>query len=102
MVVNLLEETKRVLRENKHSIGNTKFIKNAEGYISVADFVTAAQNFSYNNELERPQVDPTLVLVGKFWWLSRMTINGVEQWIFHTRPKKPELPAIDFTLKNTR
>jgi len=102
MFINLLEETKKVLKENKHSIGNIKYVRNAEGYIPIADFVEAAQNFNYDNESKEPQVDPALTIVGKFWWLSRIYLDKHEQWMFHFKPKKPELLAVGFTLKNTR
>ncbi len=102
MIVNLLEETKQILRKNKHSISNAKFVRNAEGYIPIADFVTQAQGFIYDNESDKPQVDPNLLIVGRFWWLSRVYADHQEYWVFHSRPKKPELPAVDFTLKNSR
>ena len=102
MIVNLLEETKKILRENKHRIENAKYIRNAEGYILIADFVMAAQNFNYDNESDSPQVDPTLAMVGKFWWIIRQYHDGKEEWVFCKRPKRPALQATDFVLQNTR
>ena len=102
MLINLLKETKEVLKKTNHSVKNIKFIRNAEGYIFISDFVEAAENFNYDNESDSAQVDLSLTIVGKHWWLTRYYREGHEGWEFHLRPTKPELQAVDFLLKNQK
>ena len=102
MLVNLLKETEDFLKKHKKRLSHIKFIRNAEGYIPVADFVSAAAKFDYDNGYGDVEVDPTLRIVGKFWWAARRTYDGKEWWEFYTKPKKPTLKAADFTVQNTR
>lgn len=102
MIINLLEETEKALKNHRVSVWNIKYIRNSEGYIPVADFITAAQNFNYDNEKGEVEVDLSLSIVGKFWWLSREYRGGKEGWVFHKKPQKPALQAPDFLIKNTR
>lgn len=102
MLINLLEETEAVLKKYRRKLRQIKYIRNAEGFIPIADFVMAAEKFDYDNGFGEVQVDPTLKIVGRFWWLSRRTYDGKEWWEFHLKPKRPTLKATDFVIKNTR
>jgi hypothetical protein len=102
VLVNLLEETEAILKEYRRKVRQIKYIRNAEGYIPIADFIMAAEHFDYDNGYGEICVDPTLKIVGRFWWLSRRTYDGKEGWEFHLKPKKPTLKAVDFVIKNTR
>ena len=101
-MVNLLKETEYILKKHRYKLYNIKYVRNAEGLIPVADFVTAARNFNYDNDHGDLCVDPTLVIVGKFWWMTRKSYDGKEWWEFHTKPKKPTVLAVDFMIQNTR
>ncbi len=101
-VINLLDETQQALERHELSFRNIKFIKNAEGKVPIAEFEKEAANFNYENGFGEVFVDPTLCIVGKFWWMERENYNGLEGWVFHKKPKEPALTAGDFLLKNTR
>ena len=102
MFINLLKETEDFLKEHHKKLNHIKFIRNAEGYIPVSDFVTAAANFNYDNDYGNVEVDPTLKIVGKFWWAERRTYDGKEWWVFCAKPKKPTVKAPDFMVRNQR
>lgn len=102
MIVNLLQETEEILKKHKRKISHIRFIRNAEGLIPVADFILAAENFNYDNGYGEIQVDPTIKIVGKFWWLARRTYDGKEWWEFYIKPKRPTVKAGDFLIQNTR
>lgn len=102
MFINLLKETEDFLKDHKKKLSHIKFIRNAEGYVPVSDFVTAAANFNYDNDYGNVEVDPTLKIVGKFWWAERRTYDGKEWWVFCAKPKKPTVKAPDFMVRNRR
>ena len=102
MQINLLTETEAVLQEHGLSWRAVKFIANAEGVVEIAHFVTLAKMFYYDNMGTEAVVDPTLVVVGGSWWLSRIVQNGVEKWFFHKKPIKPTLKSTDFEIKVRR
>lgn len=102
MIINLREEVENVLKKYKRKVSHIKYICNAEGYIPIADFMIAAEKFYYDNGYGEVYVDPTIKIVGKFWWMTRRTYDGKEWWEFHLKPKKPTLKAVDFMIKNTR
>lgn len=102
MVVNLLEETEQALKNHGFKMKNVRCIRNAEGYITVADFTHQAANLNYDNGFGAVEIDPTLVIIGAFWWMTRENYDGLEGWVFHKKPKKPTLPAGDFSLRNKR
>lgn len=98
---NLLSETEEILKKNGFKLRNIKYIRNKEGYIAVADFTQQADLLTYTKTKDgRPVVDPSLKIVGGSWWLERVVVDGIEQWAFRKRPMKPELAAVDFTLRN--
>lgn len=102
MLINFLKETEDFLKEHHKKLNHIKFIRNAEGYIPVSDFVAAAANFNYDNGYGTIDVDPTLKIVGKFWWAERRTYDGKEWWEFCAKPKKPTVKAPDFMIRNRR
>ena len=85
MQVNLLTETESILKEHNFTWNGVKFIANAEGIIEIAQFVTLAKMCYYDNEWQgnNVEIDPTLVIAGGSWWLSRIKTDTVEKWLFH-------------------
>lgn len=102
MQVNLLNETEKILQEHGLSWRAVKFIANAEGAVEIAHFVTLAKMFYYDPCGTDVVVDPTLVIVGGSWWLSRIIQGGEEKWFFHKKPIKPTLKSADFEIKVRR
>jgi len=102
MLINLLEETEKALKNHSTSMKYVKFIRNSEGLISIADFVEMASKINYDNGYGEVYIDPSLTIVGKFFWLTRGNYDGAEGWVYHHRPKEPTIYAGDVTLRNTR
>ena len=97
MKVNLLAETEEVLREHHLTLKAVKFISNAEGLVEVANFVSTASQTYYDNASGSPIIDPTLIIAGRSWWISRFLGQNGEYWFFHKRPVKPELSSPVFS-----
>lgn len=91
MVINLLEEIIEAFKDNGVMMRYIKFVSNAEGFIEIASFISAAQNINYDNESSEIKIDPTLNIVGSTWWFSRIRIHGKEQWAFYRRPARPTI-----------
>ena len=102
MIINLLKETEEVLKKYGYKLKHIRYIRNAEGFIPIADFVTAAERFDYDNGYGTVEVDPTIKIVGKFWWLTIHVYDGKECWQYHSKPKRPTIQAPDFVIQNTR
>lgn len=104
-MINLLTETEKILKENDFTWNSVKFISNAEGYVEIATFIEHAKNFYYENNLsEGVVVDPTLVIGGSYWWISRVVsvADNEERWLYHKKPKKPEICSNEFSLTTKR
>ncbi len=106
-LINFLEETTKVMKNHKQQMKFVRCIRNKEGYIPIADFEKQAVCLNYDNGPFGPQkhklaIDPTLMLIGQFWWIERESQNGVEGWVYHHKPPKPTLPAGEVSLINTR
>lgn len=101
-MVNFLEETQKALKNHGFSFRNIRCIRNAEGYIPIADFENAAYLTNYDNGYGEVEIDPTLVIIGSFWWFTRANYDGKEGWVYHHKPKKPALRAGNYNLRNTR
>ena len=101
-MINLLEETEIVLRRHAKSSSAIRYIVNAEGYMKIADFFTEAWKTTYDNRTGEMQIDPTLRIVGKNWWLERALVDGLEGWVFRRKPDRPTLRIETFSLHNNR
>ena len=101
-MINLLEETEKALKNHKTNLPHVVCIKNAEGYMTTAEFAEQAAKINYDNGYGEVQIDPTLVIIGKFWWMDRQNYDGLEGWVYHHKPKKPTVKAGDVNLRNTR
>lgn len=103
MKINLLTETEAIMQKHHYTWRAVKFIANAEGVVEIAQFVATAKAYEYeNNDSEVLGVDPTLVIVGGTWWLSRVVGSNGERWLFHKKPQKPTLPSVDFDIATQR
>lgn len=101
-MVNLLSETNKALSNHNLTWNSVKFIKNEDGLIPVADFISMATNINYDDGYGCIHIDPTLKIVGGSWWLERFDYDGHEGWIFIKKPQRPTLMAVDVKLDNTR
>lgn len=107
---NLYDETMYALEWHGKVIRQIKYITNAEGIIPVAKFFEKAKDTFYDN-VNSVQIDPTLKIVGKTWWLSREIqvdwnektgVSIKEGWYFHERPEEPTIGSSELNLYNLR
>ena len=95
---NLLEETIAVLTENKKSPKDVIWVGNNLGYSTWENFASIA-NFEYDNGYGSEEVVPSLLLVGKDWWLERHEYDGSEWWEFKSLPIQPKRKRIIKSVK---
>lgn len=102
MEVNFLFETQKALKAHGFKMYNIVQIQNAEGYIPIAQFEERAYEIVYDPTSPQTEIDPTLVIIGKFWWMTReRDSDGTEGWLFHHKPEKAALPALDYKLRTS-
>ena len=102
MKINLLNETEEELQTHHFTWNAVKYISNAEGLIDIASFVSLAKQTYYDNSSSSPIIDPTLVVVGGSWWMSRVISATGEHWFFHRKPRRPELTSPNFSPTTAR
>lgn len=98
--INFLQETKDVLAKHGKKVEDIYFItyvdaKNSEISALIQSFIIAAEKIDYNRGIGYVEINPTLKVVGKDWWLERATYDGAEWWEFKALPRRPS----DFILE---
>lgn len=88
MMVNLLEETIKVLEKHNKTFDDVEWIGTTEIEISVNEFIKEA-NREYDDGYGDAEVNLDLVVVGKDFWLERNEYDGLEWWDFKMMPKRP-------------
>ena len=53
-------------------------------------FLKSAKNINYDESYGRQEINETLKIVGKDWWLERHEYDGSEWWEFKQKPKLDE------------
>ena len=86
--MNLLKETKRVLKENGKSLKDVKWIGGKHFTVSLENFVVCADK-EYDEGYGSQRVATDIVIVGDNWWLERHDYDGAEWWEYKELPKKP-------------
>lgn len=86
--MNLLEETKHVLKENGKSLKDVKWVGCNEFTIPLENFVTCADNV-YDNGYGAQEVATDLIIVGDDWWMERHEYDGAEWWEYKELPQRP-------------
>jgi len=92
-LMNLLTETVEMLDEVGRSSADVEFVSWKEFYCSWPEFETAA-DFEYDSGYGGAEVEVSLRVVGKDWWLERGEYDGSEWWEFKTLPEKPNLARV--------
>lgn len=77
--MNLLKETKSILKEYGKTLDDITFVQGAEFGISVNDFIELA-NTKYDSGYGSPKVAEDLIVGGNGWWLERHEYDGSEWW----------------------
>ena len=86
--MNLLKETKEILKDNNKTINDIVWIGTSKHYIDIAKFLEKA-NCEYDDSYGAPEVATNLKIVGDNWWLERHEYDGSEWWEYKDLPKKP-------------
>lgn len=89
---NLYDETVNVLARHGKTIQDIAWIGIYNTCTFDVDaFLASAKNIDYNAENGRIEINPSLIVAGADWWLSR-TDNGDEGewWEFNTIPAAPQ------------
>lgn len=99
----LLEETVVILDKMQKCITEILFVSyqdsdEKEYFIHWNEFAELAQ-FSYDTGFGTREINPSLKVVGKDFWLERHEYDGSEWWEFKTLPTKPVTMKIPNTLK---
>ena len=97
-MVNLLKETEQALANHRFSWNGVHFICNSAGYIDLADFTRVAATITYDADHGDVHIDPTLKIVGSYWWFERGNYDGLEGWVFCQKPKAPTLRVPELRL----
>ena len=87
-MVNLLEETQRVLVNHGKSFKDIKWIECDGKEVPIELFCMKA-NVEYDNSYGWAEVDESLMVVGDGWWLERAEYDGSEWWEFKVIPQRP-------------
>lgn len=88
--MNLLKETKEILKDNKKNIDDIVWVGTNKHFIDKETFIKLA-NTDYNNGYGSPKVATNLLIVGDNWWLERHEYDGAEWWEFKKIPFYDEL-----------
>jgi hypothetical protein len=87
-MINLLEETKEILKNNNYTLDDVEWVGTYKHYIDKEEFIKLA-NRKYDNGYGSQEVAENLILVGKDFWLERDEYDGSEWWVLKKMPKKP-------------
>ena len=78
-MVNLLKETKAILKEYGKTIKDIVAVQGADFGIRVDDFIRLADT-EYDNGYGSQKVAEDLVVIGNEFWLERHEYDGSEWW----------------------
>jgi hypothetical protein len=88
MYINLLKETKAILKETGKSIEDVRWVGNHTYHYPWSHFEKIA-NVEYNAGYGGAEIPGDLQVVGDDWWLERGEYDGSEWWEYKTMPTKP-------------
>ncbi len=87
--MNLLKETKEILKQNNKKIEDIRWIGNNIYFVDIEKFIEIA-NVNYNDDFGSSKVAEDLLIVGDNWWLERHEYDGSEWWEYKTIPIMPK------------
>lgn len=89
--ISLLQETVEILNENGKSPADVEWVGLKNGtYYTWEEFEKQADDIRYDSDWGWPEINMSLVVVGKDFWLERHEYDGAEWWEFKTLPTKPD------------
>jgi hypothetical protein len=84
-MINLLEETLRVLKRNGKTPQDVLWVGDQFKKTTWDDFASIA-NFNYDNGFGFNEIESSLLIVGKDFWLEREEYDGSECWVYKEYP----------------
>ena len=82
---NLLEETRRILKEHGKTIKDIVAVQGADFGIRVDAFIRLADTL-YDDGYGSPEVAEDLIVIGDGFWLERHEYDGSEWWEYKECP----------------
>ena len=99
--MNLLEETLYRLSRNDKTWDDVMFVR-----CGLATFTPEQAkpmlDFEYDNGYGHQEVDDSLLIVGRDWWMERHEYDGSEWWEFKCMPKKTDVTDYKFKTFKSR
>ena len=103
--IKILEYNGKKLEDLKFGIlsNNNQYLNKTEddtGYFTISDFI-ANSNFVYDDGYGGNEINMSIKLIGKDFWLERHEYDGSEWWEYKSMPKKPKnhLKTINFKVE---
>jgi hypothetical protein len=93
-MTNLLKETEEILKRHGKTFEDIAFCSCRQKVFSITEFVKVA-NFEYDNGYGGNEIDRSLMLVGKDFWLERGEYDGSEWWEYKKQPLMGECMFIN-------
>lgn len=87
-MINLKEETLKVLAYNGKTWADVEWVGLEQKVVPKDSFLLIADR-EYDNGYGGNEVNMSLIVVGKDFWLERHEYDGSEWWEFKQMPKKP-------------
>jgi len=87
--MNLLEETKEVLRVWGKKTKDVEWVGTRETYMTWEEFENIA-DYEYDSGYGGQEINDKLLVVGKDFWLERHEYDGSEWWEYKEQPQKPK------------
>lgn len=88
-MINLLQETKRVLKNYGHTLSDIVWVGCKDYRIEIKQFIELA-DVIYDDGYGGEEVATDLLVVGTDWWLERHEYDGSEWWEYKTLPQMPQ------------
>lgn len=85
--MNLLKETKYILKEHNKTLDDIEWVGGSDFSISKKQFIELADS-EYDNGFGGQEVATDLMVVGNGFWLERHQYDGSEWWEYKQVPKR--------------
>ena len=96
-MTNLLKETIECLNKNCKDTKDVEWIGIADNWIDWETFSKIA-DINYDNGFGGAEINTSLIIYGKGFWLEREEYDGAECWNFRQEIKKPKQKVNSFKI----
>lgn len=86
--MNLLEETKEILKRNRKSLDDIEWFGTKTFQIPMTQFIELF-DVNYDDGFGTNEIPSELLVVGSDFWLERHEYDGSEWWEYKTLPLTP-------------